>query len=155
MAETSPVVLVPDSPDVPLADLEEEDGAQSEPIDVPDDPQEEAEEETQEAGIRSEGELNKEGTKRGKAVFDVTRRPGKTHLPIARVQKVLKADRVNFLANLWETYRNPDFETHAGAAYCRPRGSIRYRCGHRRVYDTTGSCSRAHGAKGEPNDSSI
>lgn len=93
MMESSPAALPPDSPDVPLADLEEEDAAaQSEPIDIPDDPQDEEEEEIQEA-VRQEA-VNKEGKKREKAVFHVTRRPGKTHLPIARVQKVLKADRV-------------------------------------------------------------
>lgn len=44
MMESSPAALPPDSPDVPLADLEEEDAAaQSEPIDIPDDPQDEEE----------------------------------------------------------------------------------------------------------------
>ena len=94
MAESSPAALPPDSPDVPLADLEEaEDGTQSEPIDVPDDPQEEEAEETQDTDVYAEGPLKKD-KKREKAVLDVTRRPGKTNLPIARVQKVLKADRV-------------------------------------------------------------
>ena len=93
MAESSPAALPPDSPDVPLANLEEEDGTQSEPIDVPDDPQEEEAEETQDTDVYAEGPLKKD-KKREKAVLDVTRRPGKTNLPIARVQKVLKADRV-------------------------------------------------------------
>ena len=95
MAESSPVALPPDSPDVPLADLEDGDGTQSEPIDVPDDLQEEKAVETQEADSHAENGLKNEGKRREKATFDVTRRPGKTHLPIARVQKVLKADSVS------------------------------------------------------------
>ena len=104
MAESSPAALPPDSPDVPLADLEEEDGTQSEPIDVPDDPQEEEAEETQGVDVNAEGASKREGKKREKAVLDVTRRPGKTNLPIARVQKVLKADRVSSLRD-WNMLR--------------------------------------------------
>ncbi|KAH9841497.1 uncharacterized protein C8Q71DRAFT_332963 [Rhodofomes roseus] len=97
MSDNSAHMSPPDSPDVPLAGLEEDDGTQSEPIDVPDDLQnDEEEEETQEGETRGQGETatrDKESRKREKVVFDAKRQPGKTHLPIARVRKVLKADR--------------------------------------------------------------
>ncbi|KZT73852.1 hypothetical protein DAEQUDRAFT_761809 [Daedalea quercina L-15889] len=93
MADDATHTSPPDSPDVPLAGLEEDDGAQSEPIDVPDDLQDDEREDTQAVEPHEDSVLNKENRKREKMVFDAQRRPGKTHLPIARVQKVLKADR--------------------------------------------------------------
>ena len=98
MSDNAAHVSPPDSPDVPLAALEEDDGAQSEPIDVPDDLHNDDADEAQEEEREEDAARDKESRKREKVAFDAERRPGKTHLPIARVQKVLKADRVSMHA---------------------------------------------------------